>query len=622
MSSIVYGGSVVLKPEVEKEKIDPMLEEGYPFEMPKVLLEGCGEEYYPQVNFTWADDSVIVTRKNRIIKYTESDFTELLAENEKGDIVWIDGRSAPYSDCWDGKYLGERREATKYQVEVFDLNTSQKTTYDCTESKTGEFTEYDKYRLADYVGPEAIKEPFEIENNILKSYKGADSVVHIPEGITEISHGVFYNNKAIEKIIIPKSCVNISPNSICSLHPSVCIEIDKDNPRYCNVKGCLIDKQTSTLIRAAVGAEIPNDGSVIRIGEDAFREQADLVYVTIPDTVIEIGDDAFYHCENLESVCIPETVVEIGNHAFCYCRALRNIHLPDSLKMIGYGAFDGCRGLTSINLPDSIIQIGSRAFSDCEKLGNIELPTSISMIENHVFSGCKSLTDISIPESVTRICDGAFHGCTGLTEIKIPTSVVEIGDSAFGGCTNLVTIDLPDSIIEIGKYTFSGCKSLVGIKLPDSVSFIGHNVFYDCEALEEVYLSASLTTIPACAFQMCRKLARINLPEGITKIGNCAFYCCNSLTNISIPTSVKKISRNAFANTGLTALCIPKSVKMLGNGSFSNCRALRQIELPEAFEKDGMRVFGGKLVKKEDGESIIVEEEQLLPHNDYHGLPF
>ena len=31
MSSYCYGGSVVLKPEIEKENIDSMYEEGYPF---------------------------------------------------------------------------------------------------------------------------------------------------------------------------------------------------------------------------------------------------------------------------------------------------------------------------------------------------------------------------------------------------------------------------------------------------------------------------------------------------------------------------------------------------------------------------------------------------------------
>lgn len=61
---------------------------------------------------------------------------------------------------------------------------------------------------------------------------------------------------------------------------------------------------------------------------------------------------------------------------------------------------------------------------------------------------------------------------------------------------------------------------------------------------------------------------------------------------------------------------------MLGDGSFSHCREMKDIELPEDFEKDGVRIFGGKLVRKYGENSNIVEEEELLPYNDYHDLPF
>lgn len=82
----------------------------YPHCVPKIYLEGYGEDYFPQFGFTWHDDKVVMVRDPFIVEYSRSNHMELLAENEDGDIVWLDGRTAPYSNCWGGKYLNEDRQ--------------------------------------------------------------------------------------------------------------------------------------------------------------------------------------------------------------------------------------------------------------------------------------------------------------------------------------------------------------------------------------------------------------------------------------------------------------------------------------------------------------------------------
>ena len=121
MSSICYGGSTRMVPEVEPEDFDPMFDEGYPHKMPTVYLDGWGEVYNRQHCFNWDDDSVVIVRDKRVVKYTRSRFVELLAKNESGDIVWMDGRSAPCSDCWAGEYHNENRGAQEYTIEEYDL---------------------------------------------------------------------------------------------------------------------------------------------------------------------------------------------------------------------------------------------------------------------------------------------------------------------------------------------------------------------------------------------------------------------------------------------------------------------------------------------------------------------
>ena len=54
---------------------------------------------------------------------------ELLAKDEKGEIVWVDCRSAPYSECWDGEYLNEDRVAQEYTVEEYDFEKFEKRKY-------------------------------------------------------------------------------------------------------------------------------------------------------------------------------------------------------------------------------------------------------------------------------------------------------------------------------------------------------------------------------------------------------------------------------------------------------------------------------------------------------------
>lgn len=128
MASTVFGGKVPLIISDEKEVDDFM---GYSLKKPDdVYLESVGEDYFPQWNFNWVDDSVCIRRKNKLIKYTEHWCLEIHAIDEEGKEVWIKGTEAPYADCWDGTYLGdEPRQCIYYTVEEFDLETKTVKTY-------------------------------------------------------------------------------------------------------------------------------------------------------------------------------------------------------------------------------------------------------------------------------------------------------------------------------------------------------------------------------------------------------------------------------------------------------------------------------------------------------------
>ncbi len=77
----------------------------------------------------------------------------------------------------------------------------------------------------------------------------------------------------------------------------------------------------------------------LAIGDFAFQDMENLIYVTIPDGVQTIGDVAFTGCSNLATVTLPDGLVSIGEFAFRDCSKLVKVSLPASVSSIGYAAF-------------------------------------------------------------------------------------------------------------------------------------------------------------------------------------------------------------------------------------------------------------------------------------------
>ena len=111
---------------------------------------------------------------------------------------------------------------------------------------------------------------FEIEQGVLKKYKGKKSVVIIPNDVTAIGEFAFCGCKGLTNVTIGDSVTSIgnSAFSRCSGLRSI---------------------------------EIPN--SVTTIGNYAFYDCTGLTSVTIGDSVTTIGVEAFYGCTSLTIYC-------------------------------------------------------------------------------------------------------------------------------------------------------------------------------------------------------------------------------------------------------------------------------------------------------------------------------
>ena len=160
--------------------------------------------------------------------------------------------------------------------------------------------------------------------------------------------------------------------------------------------------------------------TVVKIGEDAFKDCIGLTGVTIPGSVTEIGWGAFSGCSGLMSVTIPNSVARIGVDAFRDCIGLTAVTIPSRVTKIGGFAFCGCSGLTSVTISDGVTEIGREAFEDCSGLQAVTIPSSVTKIEIFAFYGCSGLNAVYwLAKANCSVEDGAFAGMTSPTTLCV-----------------------------------------------------------------------------------------------------------------------------------------------------------------------------------------------------------
>ena len=103
--------------------------------------------------------------------------------------------------------------------------------------------------------------------------------------------------------------------------------------------------------------------TVTSIKPDAFRNNSEILRVSIPDSVTTIGDAAFMGCNRLTSIDLGNGLREIGSESFADT-ALTEIIIPGSVTLIKDKAFSSCADLKKIELTDHIKAIGNNAFLD------------------------------------------------------------------------------------------------------------------------------------------------------------------------------------------------------------------------------------------------------------------
>ena len=237
-----------------------------------LAFSSCGKTkniYVPE-SVTQIDDMAFWHSGRTIIHVHPGSFAEEFAQKNK---VKFDNNVQVYLDALEGKTEGTTKKKT-------------------ATAKTEEVA-----------APVALKEPFSLSasGKTLNKYEGKETVVTVPDGVTEIDSFAFSKQK-VTVVTLPDSVKKIG-------------------------------KYAFTDCSKLVQINIP--ASVTSVGENAFNQCSSLTEIVWPGNVKTIPANACWHCDALAKVVIEEGITEIGGSAFSFCPKLKDLHLPQSINKIG-----------------------------------------------------------------------------------------------------------------------------------------------------------------------------------------------------------------------------------------------------------------------------------------------
>ncbi len=232
---------------------------------------------------------------------------------------------------------------------------------------------------------------------------------------------------------------------------------------------------------------IPNfiDGKKVKTVKCSFKDNTDLISMTISYGVEEIIGELFTNCTNITG--------EIG--------------LPTSLTYLEGSVFQNCTGLTGNLTLDNVTYIGNHVFQSCTGLnGTLSMSEKGATIGYMSFYVCPNLKGKAIISGFTSGSDLAFTGCKSMEAIELKNGITTIPQRTFSGCSSIETVNIPESIKEIGAEAFRYCSSLKKLTMPHTIENVGTRAFEWDKALDCTIELSSKTIIGELAFSGCKNL--------------------------------------------------------------------------------------------------------------------
>ena len=182
--------------------------------------------------------------------------------------------------------------------------------------------------------------------------------------------------------------------------------------------------------------------------------------VTISSQVnAEISSYAFYNA----SVSYPafgyfatglviEGATSIGDEAFRNWANALTLSLPSTLKTIGNSAFLGWSKATSLTIPSSVTSLLPAAFSQWSAATSLTINANITLIPNSCFQSWSKCEQVFIPASVTTINTSAFTGLAACNQITVAsTTPPTLVGTPFSGLKSTCIFKVPSGSVDAYK---------------------------------------------------------------------------------------------------------------------------------------------------------------------------
>ena len=283
----------------------------------------------------------------------------------------------------------------------FSVRTVQSEVFEYSEIESG--YQFDKFSNTGYVTELDIDYVSSIEynNEIEDPAKNFEFVKDEDKKITSIREYAFNCDGTIKVINIGPEVLEIDAKSFYSCWALERIEVDENNPNYCDIDGVLYNKDVTEVICYPC-----NHDEYLRqkygYEKELYRNEVTPEYQ-----------------RDVQTYVVPSTVKVLGPLCFNYAN-LREIYLPEGLERI--------ETLAVFKLHERVDE-----WSTVPSLSNVYTYKSAAPVTDSHFTSREALGEvyISLPEGLEFIGSDAFSYNQNMTYVYIPASVAEIGHHAF-----------------------------------------------------------------------------------------------------------------------------------------------------------------------------------------------
>jgi len=300
----------------------------------------------------------------------------------------------------------------------------------------------------------SITIPNSVKTIYYYAFSGCTSLtsINIPASVTTLGHPLFNSCDNLSTITVHK-------NNWCFDSRNNCNGIIYKNSLIAGCKNTVIPNTVTSIgtgafydCKGLTAITIPD--SVTSIGKTAFYGCSSLMSLAIPDSVTSIGDWAFGHCNQLTSIIVPSSVTNIEDNAFYNCGSFADI-----LTLYVYEASYAHQYAIENNIPYEIIgcENGMRVYSDSGNLAvNVgdEITVGVSVVKGYSEQTDASkvtytVADSSVVKPVSTEIRGKVH-YVKFKGLKAGKTTVTFSDSITG-----TTVQVPITVFNVDSATFT-----------------------------------------------------------------------------------------------------------------------------------------------------------------------